>query len=168
MPLPLKPKISDFPAPMTVQGNIKIAAQDPNNPNLSEQNVGPTLDQIRAFVLSGVPTSPGVWITQPSITVFDNGDGTVKITVSEGSANFPSGIIEYNMQEYPAITLPAPGLNREDAITGLDSQGEPGSSTAPPPIPTGSLLVNFLTLSNIGAVVQAPEGPTFSNEGFSI
>jgi hypothetical protein len=175
MALPEKPRISDFPTPVTIQGNIKIAAQDPNIQNLGEQNVGPTIDQLRAYIISGVPTSPGEWITQPTISIANNGNGTVTITVSAGSANFPTGIVDYLQTSYTK-TLPALGLNREEAVSAQEngtfvySEGTAGTSTSPPPIPAGALLVNFITLNNSGATVEQPESvtPTFSNEGFDI
>jgi hypothetical protein len=177
MALPEKPRISDFPTPVTIQGNIKIAAQDPNNPNLAEQNVGPTIDQLRAYIISGVPTSPGEWITQPTITITNNGNGTVTITVSAGSANFPSGIVDYLQTTYTK-TLPAAGLNREDAVSAAEngtyaySEGTAGTSTSQPPIPAGALLVNYLTLNNSGGTVTTPESastpPSYASADFDI
>jgi hypothetical protein len=174
MALPAKPRISDFPPPLSIQGNIKLAAQDPNIQNLGEQNVGPTIDQLRAYIISGVPTSPGEWITQPTISIVNNGNGTVTITVSAGSANFPIGVVDYLQASYTK-TLPATGLNREDAVSALEngtyvySEGSAGTSTSPPPIPAGALLVNYLTLNNSGGTVTGPENTaTFSNEGFTI
>lgn len=152
-----------------------MASHDPSIANLAEQNVGPTIAQIRDYIISGVPTSPGEWVAQPTITITKNADATVNINVSAGTAEFPTGTVNYATKDYLNVALPSAGLQRRDAISGGSdglysyTTGETGSSTADPVIPAGNLLANFITLTNSGGTVTSPDSvPTFSHEGFDI
>jgi hypothetical protein len=162
MPLPDKPKFSDFKQVSSIQGNMYAVGVNPNEPNASDRNARYTFEDLRRFLVTGQPTSPGKWVSQPTVTVTNNGDGTATVSVTAGTAEFNGLTVEYDATSYPAVQLPAQGLQRQDAVAAKEDgtyayvTGTDAQNPATPAIPAGSLLANFILLNSSGGDVTQP------------
>jgi hypothetical protein len=170
MALPSKPKFSDFKKVTTIQGTHEVVGLNPSEPNAGDRNARFQLSDLRSFLMTGVPTSPGRWVSQPSVTVTPNGDGTATIAVTAGTATFNGVTVEYNAASYPSVSLPGQGLMRQDAVAALESgsfsyvTGTASQNPATPSLPSGSLLANYILLDSTGGQIEEPVAyePAFS------
>jgi hypothetical protein len=162
MALPSKPKFSDFKKVTTIQGTHEVVGLNPSEPNAGDRNARFQLSDLRSFLMTGVPTSPGKWVSQPSVTVTPNGDGTASIAVTAGTATFNGVTVEYNAITYPSVSLPGQGLMRQDAVSALENgtfsyvTGTASQNPATPSLPSGSLLANYILLDSTGGQIEEP------------
>jgi hypothetical protein len=161
MALPDKPRFSDFKKATSLQGNMETVGLNPNEANASDRNARFTLDDLRKFVLTGLPTSPGKWTTQPTVTVTVT-SGTASVQVSAGTADFNGVTVTYQAFSQSNVTLPATGLQRLDAVAAKEDgtyayvSGTSSQNPVTPAIPTGSLLANYLLFNEAGATTSEP------------
>jgi hypothetical protein len=161
MALPIRPRFSDFKKATSLQGNMETVGLNPNEANASDRNARFTLDDLRKFVLTGLPTSPGKWTTQPTVTVTVT-DGTASVSVSAGTADFNGVTVTYSAFTQSNVSLPATGLQRLDAVAAKEDgtyayvSGTSSQNPVTPAIPTGSLLANYLLYNEAGATTSEP------------
>lgn len=147
------------PAP---NGSMYVVGYNPLEANKANQNARYTLEAIRNFIVAGIPLSPGKWVTQPTITVVDNGDGSVTLEVSAGEADWNGVLVEYAPETYANIALPASPLQQFLAIAAKEDgtlerkNGSQSQNPETPAISTGALLVNYVLLTSEGGNVEQP------------
>jgi hypothetical protein len=161
MALPIRPRFSDFKKVTSIQGTQEVVGLNPNEANASDKNARFSLEDLRKFVLTGLPTSPGKWVTQPTVTVTVT-EGKATVSVSSGVADFNGVTVNYSAATYPNITLPATGLQRLDAVAAKADgsyqyvSGSASQNPVTPAIATGALLANYLLFNEAGATTTKP------------
>jgi hypothetical protein len=161
MTLPIRPRFSDFKKVTSIQGTQEVVGLNPNEANASDKNARFSLEDLRKFVLTGLPTSPGKWTTQPTVTV-TVANNVATVQVSAGTADFNGVTVTYQAFTQSNVALPGTGLQRLDAVAakadGTYSYvlGTSSQNPVTPAIPTGSLLANYLLFNEAGGTTSTP------------
>jgi hypothetical protein len=161
MALPVRPRFSDFKKVTSIQGTQEVVGLNPNEANASDKNARFSLEDLRKFVLTGLPTSPGKWVTQPTVTVTVT-EGKATVSVSAGTADFNGVTVNYAAFTQSNVTLPSSGLQRLDAVAAKADgtyqyvSGTSSQNPVTPAIATGALLANYLLYNEAGATTTKP------------
>jgi hypothetical protein len=161
MALPVRPRFSDFKKAASLQGNMEAVGLNPNEANTSDRNARFSLEDLRKFVLTGLPTSPGKWVTQPTVTVTVT-DGKATVQVSAGTADFNGTQVTYQAYTQSNVALPGMGLQRLDAVAAKADgtyqyvSGTSSQNPVTPAIATGALLANYLLYNEAGGTTSTP------------
>lgn len=165
-------RISDLQKAIRVLGDFPLETVDTAEPNAANRSKYITLDQVRDFVLTGLPPQPAKWVTQPGISVPAVAGTQATFTVSAGQAQWPEGLVDYLAQEF-TVALPGPGLQRIDTVVAdLEGNfilvtGDTSQNPAPKKQPADTLWVNFVLFNEEGAEVPPPQSIDFDYANYT-
>lgn len=165
-------RISDLVKATRVLGDFPLETVDTTEPNDAKRSKYITLDQLREFVLTGLPPQPARWVEQPAISLPVVAGQQATFTVSAGQAQWPEGLVDYIAKNF-TVDLPGPGLQRIDTVV-ADPEGgfvlvagDASQNPSPKKQPVDTLFVNFVLFNEQGGEVPPSQGIDFNYASYT-